>query len=224
MNTIGESIYVHVQQEKHNSIKLNNGIDLFLDSDFEPLLQAKQTGWCVLTNPSMESKGLKIGVEVLFSHLVCLDSNIRTPEISQRDEQMSKIIGVPSYKCEECFIFAYREKGGNWIPYADFVFLQPVKYDVEKLPSGIYIPPAKDYYKQIGVVVIPNNDFVVGDVVAFNKHADYVLNMFKNDFISLSSHLGEYVYRVRSNDIIARFDSLEEAKKVQFVSSNQLNQ
>lgn len=214
MKTIGNSIYVHIPQEKHNSIKLANGVELFLDADFEPLQQAMETGICVLTNDVMEAKGLSVGKEVLFSYLVALDSNIKTPEISQRDANMSKLIGVPSYHCADYFIYAYRDVNEEWTPFADFIFVSPIKYDVEQLPSGLFVPPLKEYYNQIGVVAFANGEYKKGDVVLFEKNADYDLRIHNNNFISRSSNKGEVIWRMRTENILATFEGVESAKKI----------
>ena len=183
---IGDFVYVEIEREEENIVKLPDGKELWLDTSFDRYVNARQYGIVKMVSININKRvkdniNLKEGDKVYFHHH-CID------------EKMSSSFGGDNiYKVNYDQIYCY-VRDGKIIMTQDYVFVKPIK--TEDKIGNLYIQSKESTKK--GVVAYANqfskNDgFKVGDEIVFIKNANYDMTIE-----------GERLFRMKNNEILCK--------------------
>ena len=183
---LGDFIYVELEREEENKIKLGNGQELWLDTSYERYHNARQYGIVKLACVNIKKRvddgiTIKKGDKVYFHHF-CID------------ERMSDdFCGENIYKVHHDQIYCI-VRNGKIIMTQDYVFVEPV--NTEDKIKGFYMQ-SKESTKE-GIVANTNqfskeDGFKVGDKIMFIKDANYDMVIE-----------GKRLFRMKNSEILCK--------------------
>tara|TARA_R110002012_G_scaffold268958_1_gene452982 strand:- start:1647 stop:2228 length:582 start_codon:yes stop_codon:yes gene_type:complete len=188
---IGDFVYVEIEREEENVVKLPNGKELWLDTSYDRYVNARQYGIVKMVSININKRvednlTLKEGDKVYFHHH-CID------------EKMSSSFGGENiYKVHYDQLYCYvRDEKITMLQ--DYVFVEPIQLE-DKI--GLIYIESKESVKR-GKVKHCNqfskdDGFKNGDEIIFIKNANYDMNIE-----------GEKLFRMKNNEILALTDGLE---------------
>ena len=183
---LGSFVYVELEREEENKIKLSNGQEIWLDTSYERYWNARQYGIVKLVSKNIRKRvddglTLKKGDKVYFHHF-CID-----------EKMSSEFGGENIYKVNYEQIYCI-VRDGKIIMTMDYVFVRPIKSE-DKI-KGLYVQ-SKESTKE-GVVAHTNkfskeDGFKVGDKIVFVKDANYDMTIE-----------GERLFRMKNSEILCK--------------------
>jgi len=204
MKTINYLI-IEVDNQYNNEIKLSNGADLIVNTTIESVIHINRTGR-VVSVPSFVT--LEEGDSVIVHHNILRIRNDNSGKEIQSDYHIKdNLFFVPLHE-----VYMYK-RDGEWNALDPYCFLRPIKKEIEeKTSSGLFIPnPDKKGYNgfepNMGELVYGNKqlteiDANKGDVLYFADDSEYE---FEVD--------GEVLYRMKTNDILAKHVQVSQKKE-----------
>ena len=185
----GSMVLIELEKETEDSKVLENGTELWLDTEIDRLWHARQSG--IVRRAATTSVKrvedniqLKDGDKVYFHHFV-INSKI-------------ELDGEKFYKADVNQIYAKEDEDGNIVMLQDYIFVEPVtNSDRIKTDSGITIAQEEEIENE-GIVRHINQftskviEVEVGDRVLFTKHSNYKMNVGDKKY-----------YRMRDYDTLA---------------------
>ena len=157
LTPIGDFVYVEIEREEENIVKLPDGKELWLDTSFDRYVNARQYGIVKMVSININKRvkdniNLKEGDKVYFHHH-CID------------EKMSSSFGGDN-------------RDGKITMLQDYVFVEPIQLE-DKIGS-IYIE-SKESTKRGKVrhcnQFSKDDGFKNGDEIIFIKNANYDMNI-----------------------------------------------
>tara|TARA_R100000008_G_scaffold26150_1_gene14235 strand:- start:20540 stop:21112 length:573 start_codon:yes stop_codon:yes gene_type:complete len=183
---IGDFVYVELEREEENVVKLPNGKELWLDTSYDRYVNARQYGIVKMTSININKRvkdnlTLKEGDKVYFHHHVI-------------DERMASEFGGENiYKVHYDQIYCY-VRDNKITMTQDYVFVEPIKSE-DKI-KNLYVQ-SKESTKRGKVAYVnkfsKDEGFGIGDEIMFLKNANY-------DMIIE----GERLFRMKNNEIICK--------------------
>jgi hypothetical protein len=181
--TIGNHIYIAINQPERKDHITIGGKELYLDTKFDAEFKVAQTGYVVMTNKNFENIGVSIGTKVWFHHFV-------VGEVTKRDYQSNGVMVDDKrlYKVDAEELFAY-EIEGVVHPVFNRLFCEPMtrknplyKNSVLELPKHIAEEDVQGLARVLYVSEnVAKNDIYPGDVILYSLHSDYKMNLNGED-------------------------------------------
>jgi len=167
---LGDFVYVEIEREEENVVKLSNGKEIWLDTSFDRYINARQYGIVKMASININKRvddGIKLkkGDKVYFHHHVI-------------DERMTSDFGGENiYKVNYDQIYCYI-RGGKITMTQDYVFVEPIQ--LEDKIGNIHIQ-SKESTKKGRVAHVnqfsKDDGFKVGDEIVFIQNANYDMNI-----------------------------------------------
>ena len=185
----GNMVLIELEKETEDSKVLDNGTEIWLDTEIDRLWHARQYGTIRFAAKGGAKRvedniQLEEGDRVYFHHFV-IDSLI-------------ELDGDKFYKADINQIYAKEDKDGNIVMLQDYIFVEPVtNSDQLETKSGIITGTEEEIDNQ-GIVKHINQftekviDMKVGDRIVFTKHSNYKMNIGDAKY-----------YRMRDYDALA---------------------
>ena len=185
---IGDFVYVELEKEEENTVVLDNGEKIWLDTSYDRYVNARQYGIVKMSSININKRvkdnlTLLEGDKVYFHHHVI-------------DERMASQFGGENiYKVHYDQIYCY-VRGGKITMTQDYVFVKPIQ--TEDKIKNIYIESKESTKK--GIVAHTNKfskqeGFGVGDEIVFIKNANYDMVIE-----------GERLFRMKNNEILCKIN------------------
>lgn len=186
MKPIRDTFIVYSDKSLEYVLKLNNGLDLYIDPDFNKYHNAVQFGIveqtpCVISKNFRNDVEIKIGDKVYFHHFVVQDNN----EIEYN--------GKKCYKCNYKDIYCI-VRDGQIIMLEDWIFSVPInKKSEEFVKSGIYLPEFnKKKIRQCKIVHVSKyakrNGLKEGMIAIHIQGADYEMPVEGKKLLRMRTH------------------------------------
>ena len=185
---IGDFVYVELEKEEENTVVLDNGQKIWLDTSYDRYVNARQYGIVKMSSININKRvkdnlTLLEGDKVYFHHHVI-------------DERMASQFGGENiYKVHYDQIYCY-VRDGKITMTQDYVFVKPIQ--TENKIKNIYVESKESTKK--GIVAHTNKfskqeGFGVGDEIVFIKNANYDMVIE-----------GERLFRMKNNEILCKIN------------------
>ena len=189
MNALNHFI-VHVPKKHEDTVKVGDK-DIFLDPKFNEFEHRISYGE-IVSAPSKYDTGAKPGDTLIFQHHVTTNKSL-----SIGDNNHVAMYDAENGHLSQCI--AYRsKKTGELKMLCDWLFVEPVEEEQEDTEHNGIVTELESFKKarDVARVYMPHPELEeqgvrVGDVVGFDKHADYKIKLDN----------GDIVYRMRVSNI-----------------------
>lgn len=199
------NLFVEMNDEFNSTITFKDGSQIYLDTSFEHYRHVRQNGKVYAVSPKV--KGVKVGDTVWFHHFVPVTETIKGYTVSTHNEYLRKLIGKRLYLVDAKDrniggaeqLFLYENESGIHT-YGETVMIRPIRLEIPKTESGIFLESNEKDAVQEGIIAYTNESlekfgFNVGDRVKFSKHSEYELDVN-----------GELLWRMNTTDIYLKYE------------------
>jgi co-chaperonin GroES (HSP10) len=201
MKAVLDRVIFQTEKDTEDSVVLSNGVELYVETKYDPMLHARQWGTVVSVPEKLEFyKEFKDGIELsvgdkVWVHHFAVDK-------AQKFEVDKTLYRWLSYS-----MFFAVEKGDAFIPLGEFVFVRPLQR-TDDMIGGLHNVKKGELSTRYGEVVYVN-DYIrgeyglnVGDVVFMKGTGSYDMKIG-----------GELLYRMRARQLEAVLEGDFEVNK-----------
>ena len=189
MKLIKDKFLVKLEKLVEDTVKVN-GVEMYLDSSYDPMRFARQYGEVVIAPERLSSKymDVKVGDRIYFHHFVADKKNQMV-----EDEEGNYILQVDAGQI-------YCAVRDNKIIMQNFWCFVEQKTELEdnyKTSSGIFLKSTMEIEEQRGYLKYANQEILdygakINDEVIFSENSEYNMNIE-----------GQELLRMRNIDILA---------------------
>lgn len=189
MKLIKDKFLVKLEKLVENTVKVN-GVEMYLDSSYDPMRFARQYGEVVIAPERLSSKymDVKVGDRIYFHHFVADKKNQMV-----EDEDGNYILQVDAGQ----IYCAVRDNKIIMQNFWCFVEQKTESEDNYKTSSGIFLKSTMEIEEQRGYLKYANQEILdygakINDEVIFSENSEYNMNIE-----------GQELLRMRNIDILA---------------------
>lgn len=184
---------IHIDGAFHDTIKMNSGVEIYLDKRLNARELANTNG-TVIETPAYIENPIQIGTEVI------VDSTVLLSQSYKGTEQQSTFIADKQkgwYFVDRSLILMYKDKN-TWLCYGKNLFVEPLEVEEESVESSLIILDKKAKYIQGRAKVVFLNDYLKDSDVRIGE----TLYIKPNKYIEYNLDSKVYWW-IRNTDIIA---------------------
>ena len=189
MKLIKDKFLVKLEKLVEDTVKVN-GVEMYLDSSYDPMRFARQYGEVVIAPERLTSKNMdvKVGDRIYFHHFVADKKNQMV-----EDEDGNYILQVDAGQ----IYCAVRDNKIIMQNFWCFVEQKTESEDNYKTSSGIFLKSTMEIEEQRGYLKYANQEILdygakINDEVIFSENSEYNMNVE-----------GQELLRMRNIDILA---------------------
>ena len=192
MRGINEFI-IEIGEAFSNTLK-HGSLELYVNHLTRQQEQSNRKG-VVVGLPAKVETNIEVGAEVVIDPTVLFQQNYNNTGVQESIYLVDKEKGW--YRLTPDMVILYKNPGQKeWMGNKENLFAEPIKNEEKKTESGLIIPTPQKEVEGMAKVVFPNRilideeDIVSGDVVYFNKEANWRFNIDGKEYLYLrNSHL-----------------------------------